>query len=586
MSAVEAGLADDRNGQTSAPDFLNAYEVLRAQFRDLQKNVAANSERLTSLLSQQDAIVVALQLEAVKRRKSETVGEKSVESEGACNQTPPGLPNAPQPPSEEELSERKLAGIIPYQAPGVSNAAEAALRGRQSAARSAEHEQHDACGHERRERLHSMLARSSTERTQRNSAVYSADSRKNTQRKVFADAEALKQSLRNKMFDDHTSAAQDPLHSEGLSQAIVRSQIFQTATFVMLASNAIWTGVDMELNPSSSMFQAEAAFLITEMIFFIFFTFEWAVRLGAFQVKTHIFRDYSFLFDSVLVFIMWVEMLVLSIFASSSEVSSSTAAFSFLRLFRLTRMARMARLLRTIPELMMIVRAIAVALRSVAFALVLLVGLVYIFGMIFTQVMDGKNAEPGTVAYDHFRSLPHTMNTLLLLGALPDQGEMVTNVAHVNWGLYPLMLLYVFMASLTIMNMLIGILCDVVTVVAQVEKEEMLIKQLEITLSDLLCNVDADSNKHISRQEFVMLLTDQSWIKALSKLNVDLFGLIDLTDFIFDKHDNVKFSEFMEMILQLRGTNTATVKDIVDLRKLMKENHERIESMLRSAGVT
>eukprot|EP00931_Biecheleriopsis_adriatica_P095115 TRINITY_DN6873_c0_g2_i4.p1 TRINITY_DN6873_c0_g2~~TRINITY_DN6873_c0_g2_i4.p1 ORF type:complete len:583 (-),score=97.63 TRINITY_DN6873_c0_g2_i4:15-1733(-) len=572
MSAVEAGLADDRNGQTSGPDFLKACEVLRAQFRDLQKNITANSEKLTSLLSQQDALVIALQFEAVKM-KSETVEEKPLESEGACNQNPSDLPHAPQQPPEEELiSEPKLSGIIPHHA-------EAAQHGRQSV-------ENDVHVQERWGKLHtmSMMSRIDTERSQQNNAVDRMDHQKTSSRMVFADAEALKQSLRDKIFEEHT--AHDPLHSKGLSQAIVRSQIFQTATFVMLASNAIWTGVDMELNPSSSMFQAEAAFLITEMIFFIFFTFEWAVRLSAFKAKTHIFHDYPFLFDSGLVFIMWAEVLILCIFASSSEVSSSTAAFSFLRLFRLTRMARMARLLRTIPELMMIVRAIAVALRSVAFALVLLVGLVYIFGMIFTQVMDGKNAEPGTVAYDHFRSLPHTMNTLLLLGALPDQGEMVTNVAHVNWGLYPLMLLYVFMASLTIMNMLIGILCDVVTVVAQVEKEEMLIKQLEITLSDLLCNVDADSNKHISRQEFVMLLTDQSWIKALSKLNVDLFGLIDLTDFIFDKHDNVKFSEFMEMILQLRGTNTATVKDIVDLRKLMKENHERIESMLRSAGVT
>ena len=55
----------------------------------------------------------------------------------------------------------------------------------------------------------------------------------------------------------------------------------------------------------------------------------------------------------------------------------------------------MARLLRSVPELLIIVRAIAIALRSVFFLMVLLFGLVYVFALLFSQLFDGKNQPPG-----------------------------------------------------------------------------------------------------------------------------------------------------------------------------------------------
>jgi len=47
--------------------------------------------------------------------------------------------------------------------------------------------------------------------------------------------------------------------------------------------------------------------------------------------------------------------------------------------------------------------------------------------------------------------------------------------------------------------------------------------------------------------------------------------LMDFTEFIFGDVTEAKelsFPDFMDMILQLRGSNTATVKDVVDLRKM------------------
>ena len=84
------------------------------------------------------------------------------------------------------------------------------------------------------------------------------------------------------------------------------------------------------------------------------------------------------------------------------------------------------------------------------------------------------------------------MNTLLMAGALPDQSSLVEDAGAVHFLLYPLMLLYMLLASLTVMNMLVGILCEVVSVVSAVEKEEILLKSVKMHLKQLLTDAEAD----------------------------------------------------------------------------------------------
>eukprot|EP00931_Biecheleriopsis_adriatica_P004198 TRINITY_DN105902_c0_g1_i1.p1 TRINITY_DN105902_c0_g1~~TRINITY_DN105902_c0_g1_i1.p1 ORF type:complete len:606 (-),score=102.30 TRINITY_DN105902_c0_g1_i1:20-1837(-) len=568
-------------------DFLSRYKELHGK---MLESVASNAERMTLLLSQQDTIISALRNEVSDTHLARAGDSHQGETDllpffvPEENSTRPNIPSV-LPPDIPSALPPDIPSVLPPPRPSLLPA----FTGFSSVAPTetivadvvTNNEEDDV--ETRRGRRASIMKNIVACPTATASNDDKSVKTKHGHGGVFADVEQLKQNLREKVFQE--SDGPDRLHAEGRCQAIVQSTYFELMTFVMLACNAIWTGIDMELNPAGTILRSDAPFFITEMIFFVFFNAEWAVRFGAFREKKFALQDYPFLFDSCLVVAMWVEMWLLGlIFQLAGDAGTGTAAFSFLRLFRLTRMARIARLLRAVPELMMIIRAIAVALRSVAFALVLLLGIVYVFGMVFTQAMDGANSKPGSIAYEHFRSLPHTMHTLLLLGAMPDQGDMVTSVAHFNWALYPVMLLYVFLASLTIMNMLIGILCEVVSIVSQVEKEEMLVKQVEKVLAELMDNIDTDGSRSVSKGEFVMLVSEPTWVKAIDKLGVDVFGLIDLADWIFEANEALSFSRFMEIILELRGSNSATVKDIVDLRKLLNDHQERLEVLLRSVA--
>mmetsp|Transcript_99284 Transcript_99284/g.171030 ORF Transcript_99284/g.171030 Transcript_99284/m.171030 type:complete len:138 (+) Transcript_99284:49-462(+) len=52
-------------------------------------------------------------------------------------------------------------------------------------------------------------------------------------------------------------------------------------------------------------------------------------------------------------------------------------------------------------------------------------------------------------------------------------------------------------------------------------------------------------------------------------MGVDVVGLVDFADIIFENDIELSFADFMELVLQLRGSNNCTVKDMVDLRKFV-----------------
>mmetsp|Transcript_132028 Transcript_132028/g.228752 ORF Transcript_132028/g.228752 Transcript_132028/m.228752 type:complete len:123 (+) Transcript_132028:2-370(+) len=62
-----------------------------------------------------------------------------------------------------------------------------------------------------------------------------------------------------------------------------------------------------------------------------------------------------------------------------------------------------------------------------------------------------------------------------------------------------------------------------------------------------------------------MLLAHPDACTCLQSVGVDVVGLVDVADFIL-KSEDISFINFVDLVLSLRGSNVARVKDIVDLR--------------------
>merc|ERR1719183_1329693 len=116
------------------------------------------------------------------------------------------------------------------------------------------------------------------------------------------------------------------------------------------------------------------------------------------------------------------------------------------------------------PELMILVKGMLVAMRSVFFTLLLLTFIIYMFAIMFRHT-----TQDTMIGQKYFPSVVVSMNSLLLRATLPDQADMVYEFSAES-PYYGIMLgFFILFSSLTVMNMLVGVLCEVVSVVSCVE---------------------------------------------------------------------------------------------------------------------
>merc|ERR1719456_1825505 len=84
----------------------------------------------------------------------------------------------------------------------------------------------------------------------------------------------------------------------------------------------------------------------------------------------------------------------------------------------------------------------------------------------------------------------------------------------------------------------------------------------------------------ISEEEFEMIMQSRAATRSFEQLGVDVVGLCDLADYMFMDGREIPLEAFMELVVELRGTNHATVKDIVDLRRFVHIELQTIQSHL------
>merc|ERR1712217_511918 len=190
----------------------------------------------------------------------------------------------------------------------------------------------------------------------------------------------------------------------------------------------------------------------------------------------------------------------------------------------------------------------------------------YIFAIMFVEAARGTTLEKS-----YFSSVPHAMSTLLISSAMPDLTEHMDDMYEGHFVFAFLFLVFVLVASLTVMNLLVGILVKMVGDVSDVEKEQMDVIHVKNSIWRMIeeTGADTDNDQRISKAEFVNLIQQPDAARALQKIGVDVVGLVDYTDYLFEVEESLSFPDFMEMVLELRGSNSATVKDIVDLRKFL-----------------
>merc|ERR1712217_748721 len=142
--------------------------------------------------------------------------------------------------------------------------------------------------------------------------------------------------------------------------------------------------------------------------------------------------------------------------------------------------------------------------------------------------------------------------------------------------------IFMFVVTITLMNFLIGVLVEAVRSCSAAELEQMHAKYVKTRLFELLSTsgVDEDKNGMLSKKEFEMMLLNPKAASAMQNMGVDVLALVDFSEVLFQDDTELSFTDFIRLVLQLRGTNPTTVKDIVDLRKFVIQELADLESHL------
>lgn len=402
---------------------------------------------------------------------------------------------------------------------------------------------------------------------------------------VFVDAKAMKEQLRKNM-DKPKYDVTAYYKTEGCAQRVARDARFEHLTLGIIMFNALWIAVDIDANDEEVLHQAHPVFIIAENLFCLFFTVEISIRFAAFANKPDCLRDGWFVFDLLMVTLMifetWLMTIILVIVGGDSGSGLGNASIlRLMRLLRLSRMARMARLLRAMPELLILVKGMVAAVRSVFFTLVLLLLLVYVFAILYRQLTRDDN-----VGKERFPNLAIAATTLVMDGMFFDNPRDLAEALLDDKNYLGLFAFYLFvlLATLTVMNMLIGVLCEVVSAVATTEHEGLTIAYVRDRLQEIVnrtCKLDEVGSMNITKEMFVKILTDPKSAMLLSEVDVDVLAIVDLVDTIFATETGeervLSFGDLVVTMMDQRDTNTATVKDITDMRKYVRGRLDKLE---------
>ena len=132
-----------------------------------------------------------------------------------------------------------------------------------------------------------------------------------------------------------------------------------------------------------------------------------------------------------------------------------------------------------------------------------------------------------------------------------------------------------FINAITLMNILIGIVVEVISNVAMAEREMVNVRWVQ----DVIYQFLGDDVESLKQDELMEILGTGKTLGSLKLLGVDAAILREMVLGYFKEVEDVSDTEmplqnFVELVMQLRGANTASVKDVVDLRKWLQEAQE------------
>jgi len=371
---------------------------------------------------------------------------------------------------------------------------------------------------------------------------------------------------------------------EMTASEVLSSHAFNNLIGSIIMMNALTIGLQTDHMAQNATEDLPLTFVVIEQLFLIAFAAELCLRVYVHRLQ-FLFRPVKQMnstilwnwFDSLVVLPQLTEE-ALNIAAKSADVDMKNfRLMRVLRILRLMRVLRVMRVLRLISELRTIVSSLAGSMNALFWAIMLLLLMIYIVGVFFTQQItqarieqsSGQKSDDLITLSKYFGSLGRSILSLYqaISGGLDWDSLADPLVSTVGPFVALAFSAYIAFAVLALLNVVTGVFVQTALQSAKDQEDRFLSEQIVSLFSNREEDSPTGASKAITLDEVDEVLTNPRTQKEWKAIDVKpaeakyLFTLLDT-----HQNGSVEFEEFLSGCLRLHGTAKS-----IDMLTVMQE---------------
>jgi len=392
-------------------------------------------------------------------------------------------------------------------------------------------------------------------------------------------------------------------------QELVRGPTFTFLVFGMILTNICLVGVETDYSAGglgTPNTEGNDAFRYMHMAYTTLFAIELALRVIAdgcsFWCQTHWQWNW---FETFIVLLSVADCILASMEAGSTFKLGQNWVIRLFRVVRILRTLRIVRVVSFISEVCIVIQSITATLRSLVWAMVLMLMILYGFGIIITQAVSDYrlNSDLDDVTIEkHWSTLPRSILSLFeAVTGGADWWELVFPLSFISWGLVFIYLVFFIFTYFCLLNVMTAVFCQTAIENATSDREiaslHLLAKKQQWCeeMRGVFFDMDSKHSGVVDLEEFEQSLNDERMRAFLASREIDvhdawtLFKLLDN-----DQRGVIEIENFVEGLLQLKGPAKAMqIAKVLHDGKVLRHQMEhltdtvedRLDRLLQELGV-
>ncbi|CAE7345352.1 Sodium channel protein 60E [Symbiodinium microadriaticum] len=391
---------------------------------------------------------------------------------------------------------------------------------------------------------------------------------------ALADARSKQRAMRTA---ERSEQNEEDAAIHGMAQRLVMfvsSKWFEGTFAAVIITNCFFLGISLEAAAQDLSSELPLGFKVVDYIYATLFALELVLKVCVQGKSFFCFSaDRSALFwnylDVVIVGTSIFELvfdLILAFEFDESAAPTQTRLLRIIRVIRVLRVMRVVKVVKFISALTSLVTSILSTLKSLLWSLVLLLMVMYVFAILFTDTVIGHVKEVGqegqTELLTYFGSLHLSMHTLFrsVTGGL-DWGEMADHLIEIDWVWGYFFTGFVAFSYFAVLNVMTAVFCQRAIESAEQDEQNILQRFLDDQrryrhrIEQLFSRFDGlERDGAITLSEMEQFFNDEEVCAMFQSLDLtarDSWTLFKLLD--EEGNGDINLSEFIDGCLRLRG---------------------------------